>query len=206
MLISVIDSGFNTKYYKCKNKFIISGESKSDDLHGTACVKTIDANIENGTIISIDAYNNFKKIDDISISNAIYKAISLNSKIISISLGYYSFSYSLVKAISVCEEHGIIILAANDHLNRIVYPACLKNVFTVDSYKGKEIVFDNGFYVPNLITYIVKNKRKTISFSGSSIACAYMAANINNILTKFNPSNQVEFIKEHYYSGGKLNV
>ena len=206
MKISVIDSGFNTQYYKCKNTFIILGESKSNDLHGTACIKTIDANIKQGTIVSIDACNKSKEINDITISDAIKKAISLDSKIISISLGCFSFSETLVQAISICEEKGIIILAANDHLNRIVYPACLKNVFAVDSYRGKSIVFDGNFYVPHLTTFLVQNEQQTISFTGSSISCAYMAANINNILTEFKPSNPINFIKNYYCTGGNHSV
>ena len=198
MVISVIDNGFNKKHYNCINELIIHGERYSEDLHGTACIKTIDKNMTNGTIISISAYNTLKIIDDVTISTAIKKAIEIKSNIITISMGCFSFSKNLVDAIISCEQKDIIVLAAQDHLNRVVYPACLKNVYAVDSYKGNCIIYDKSFYVPRITTFLSENENHIQSFSGSSIACAYMAANISNLLVKFQPEKARNFIENYY--------
>ena len=205
MVISVIDSGFNKKCYKCTNSLTVYGEDESEDLHGTACIKIIDNNIVDGTLVSISAYDSNKCIDDISIAAAIKKAIEIKSNIITISMGCYSFSEELVNAIDCCEQENIIVLAAQDHLNRIIYPACLKNVYAVDAFEKKHIIYDQAFYVPQMTTFLQKNNRHIQSFSGSSISCAYMAAKINNLLVEFTPKNAREFI-ENYYTVDQENA
>ncbi|MDF3055976.1 MAG: peptidase [Rariglobus sp.] len=100
------------------------------------------------TILSIRVTNTDDKSDVFTVTQAIVAAVDAGAQVINLSLGGYSTSEALNRAITYAVDHGIVIVAAagNDAAARLTWPAADPRVVSVGATDatGRQAGFSNS--------------------------------------------------------------
>ncbi|PSL40800.1 subtilisin family serine protease [Planomicrobium soli] len=149
VVVAVIDDGVDLNHVDLKNQIIshynmVEGKKFTKGEHGTHVAGIIAGVLNNNTggagvapntkIMAIDVFDgDFALISDII--KGIHQAVDSGAHIINMSLGSYSTSTALEKAIQHAHSKGVVVVAAagNDFTSKNHYPAAYQEVISVAS-------------------------------------------------------------------------
>lgn len=225
--IVIIDSGVNAKHkeFTGQNLYGFSMKFSSDgqlvinrcieDLigHGTAVYSIIQKNVKNKQIkiLNVNIFNCNESIDENILCAALkYIRENINCKIINISMGLTSCSnrQELYNVCSSLSKSNVFLIAAFDNDGAVSYPAAFDCVIGVDASPNCKNVSEYEFVENSIINLRAKGGIQKLAWTtpeyvivqGSSFACAYMSANILNLLNEYSYRNTAElmsFLKQH---------
>ena len=126
-----------------------------DSLHGTAVSALAAGSSPDARgvapaagILSIRVTDTDGKSDAFTVTQAIVAAVDAGAKIINISMGGYSTSEALDRAVAYADAHGTVIVAAagNDQASRLAWPAANPRVISVGAVdaNGRQVSFSNS--------------------------------------------------------------
>jgi len=242
IIVAIVDSGVDLYHPDLVNQVLpgydfANGDSDpTDDYgHGTHCAGIVTAQTNNGAGIAGLSWD--AKIMPVKvltaegwgylswIADGITYATDSDVRIISLSLGGYSPSYTLEDAVDYAHAQGCLVVAAagNDDWNIPSYPAAYDNVMAVTSTNrddskayysnygsyievsapGGEMYYlhDTGGILSTMPTYHVTMNNDGYSMNydymqGTSMACPYVAGLAAFILSR-NPYLSNEQVGEH---------
>lgn len=217
----IIDSGVNISHRQLKNHKICGLTISLDDHncmqvldqfqdkigHGTAIYSIIKNNVPSEiSLLNINIFNRSDEVDEMLLVTALqYVNENIKCKVINISMGIKMCAnvqelYSICKKIS---DRGTFIISAFDNVGAISYPAAFDCVIGVDSSEDCLKVSDYEYIENSVINVRAKGGYHKILWLepeyaigyGSSYSCAYMTANILNMLSEMHPVS-LEYLKE----------
>lgn len=207
----IIDSGVNISHRQLKKHEIhglaislddhncmqVSDQFQDKIGHGTAIYSIIKKNVPSETsLLNINIFNNRSdNVDEMLLVAALqYVNENIQCKVINISMGIKMCAnvqelYSICKKIS---DKGILILSAFDNVGAISYPAAFDCVIGVDSSEDCLRVSDYEYIENSVINVRAKGGYHKVLWLepeyaigyGSSYSCAYMTANVLNMLSQ----------------------
>ncbi len=165
-------------------------------------------------ILSIRVTDTDGKSDAFTVSQAVIAAVDAGAQIINISLGGYSPSEAIDRAIAYADSHGAVIVAAagNDQASRLVWPAANPRVISVGSTDatGQQMSFSNSGPQLNLTapgygiqTAGVNGER--IFFSGTSASAPVVSGAIAAVMSEspgLTAPQAVQVLQTHADDGG----
>ena len=204
LIIAILDTGvdgqhseFSGKmvngYDVCHNKALSGTENSDDDGHGTHCAGIAAAKGNNGNGIAGVAWN--CKIMPVKVldggqgsSDGIARGIEWarlhGAKVISMSLGYYTYSQTIFDAIQKALENNITIVVAmgNDGNNQVEFPAGNQGVIAVgaiDAYDRKTSFSTTGNHIsisaPGYYIYSTFLENGYTYMNGTSMSTPFVA-------------------------------
>ena len=197
--IAMIDTGISqdvkkryqnvSSYFYNYNKQRIeeSDDNIINNEHGTSCGRMILDVAPQVNLLSINVKKGIEDFTEESIASGIKFAIKKNCRIISISVGFMSYSDTVLKACKEAYKNGVIVLTSAGHGKSIVFPTdfdiyTIKVIDNQDNPLEESInrIDNRSFEVscPLQISQRFDTKLNCyvdVVESGSSIACAYFA-------------------------------
>ncbi|MFT4900903.1 MAG: thermitase [Lentimonas sp.] len=220
--IAVIDSGvqphrsFSGRAIK-QISLISEGEASYHEYsaHGTAVTSIITGNGDvNGLSPAANIYSfqvlNADGVGDVyALSQAIVGAADRGAQVINLSLGTYSDSFLLQKAVNYALSKNVVLVAAagNDGLTLLPYPAAYAGVIAVGAVdaNGIEAYFSNSgndvdILAPGVDIHSAWSNNQLVLFSGTSAATPFVSAAIAAILSQnptFSTQQAVAFLLDN---------
>lgn len=215
----IIDSGVNLSHPELVGKKIsgihISHDSYDkpvidsvfqDQLgHGTAIYTIIKKNAPIHTkILNVKIFDKEEVVDESLLITALkYISQNIECKVVNISLGLKLCEdiKSLYCACKTLFDMGVVIIAAFDNGGSISYPAAFDCVIGVDTIEDFYSAHDYAYVEGSPINILGKGGYQKVAWrspeyvivQGSSFACAFMTANVLNMLVD-NPEDRFEKI------------
>lgn len=204
----IIDSGVNLSHpeltdkkisgihisHDSSNKPIIESDFQDQLGHGTAVYSIIEKNAPIHTkIFNIKIFDKQEVVDESLLIAALdYIALNIECKVVNISLGLKLCDdiKSLYLACKTLFNMGILIIAAFDNGGAMSYPAAFDCVIGIDATNDLYSARDYTYVEDSPVNILGKGGYQKVAWrspeyaivQGSSFACAYMTANILNIL------------------------
>ncbi len=169
-------------------------------LHGTA-VASLAAGAEPdapgvapaASVISIRVVNTDDKSDVFTVTQAIVTAVDAGAQIINLSLGGYSTSEALTRAITYADDRGVVIVAAagNNGASRLTWPAADPRVVSVGATDatGRQASFSNSgsqlhLTAPGIAIQTASLNNERTLFSGTSASAPVVTGAIAALMSQ----------------------
>ena len=205
-------------------------------LHGTAVASLAAGSSPDApgvapaaTLLSIRVINTDGKSDLFTVVQGIVAAVDAGAQIINLSLGGYSSSAALDRAVTYASERGSVIVAAagNDGATRLVWPAAEPRVVSVGATDaaGRQAAFSNSglqlaLTAPGVGLQAAGLANERVLFSGTSASAPVVSGALATLLSQspgLTPAQAAEILKTHAddagpagadpdYGGGVLNL
>ncbi|MBT2756694.1 S8 family serine peptidase [Mesobacillus foraminis] len=241
--VAVIDAGVQTSHPDLKGRIVspynavTGGSTFTPDDHGTHVAGTIAASINKSGVAGVAPNVKIMPINVFSgeygstyaVIDGIYYAADHNANVINMSLGGYSYSYSLEYAIAYARSKGVLVVAAagNDDTSQYTYPAALPNVIGVSATDSRDRITDFSNYgnyidfaAPGEDIYSTVTGSKYQYMDGTSMASPVVSGVAALILSKnplLSPSEVESIMKssaadlgnsgwDYYYGYGRVDA
>ncbi len=144
-------------------------------------------------ILSIRVTDADGKSDAFTVTQAIVAAVDEGAQIVNISMGGYSTSEALDRAVAYAESHGVVIVAAagNDQASRLAWPAANPRVVSVGATDatGQQVSFSNSgeqlhLTAPGYGIQTAGANGQRILFSGTSASTPVVAGAIAAVMSE----------------------
>jgi hypothetical protein len=169
-------------------------------------------------VISIRVVDTDDKSDVFTITRAIVAAVDAGAQVINLSLGGYSTSEALNRAIAYASDHGAVLVAAagNDGASRLTWPAADPRVVSVGATDatGRQAGFSNSgehlhLTAPGvgILTAGLNNDRGP--FSGTSASAPVVTGAIAALMSQtpgLTPLQAVEILQTYSADGGSAGA
>jgi thermitase len=203
VVIAIIDSGVDPDHPDLTGKLVTghnfldgSSDTTDDYGHGTHVAGIAAAATDNGAgiagvafdskIMPLKVYNKYTSPLYSRIANAMIYAADNGAKVISVSLGNYSFSSNLQSAVNYAWSAGCVLVgsAGNNNSSDPFYPAAFENVIGVsatDQSDTKASFSNYGSYIsvaaPGVSIYSTywNGSSTYVNMSGTSMAAPHVA-------------------------------
>ncbi len=204
LIIAIIDTGVDGQHSEfsgkmvdgydfCNNKALIGTENNDDDGHGTHCAGIAAAKGNNGNGIAGVAWNckimPVKVLDggpdgNNNVARGIEWARLHGAKVISMSLGYYTYSQTMFDAIQKALDNNITIVVAmgNDGNDQVEFPAGNQGVIAagaIDGYDRKTSFSTTGSHIsisaPGYHIYSTFLEKGYTYMNGTSMSTPFIA-------------------------------
>lgn len=165
-------------------------------------------------ILSIRVLNTDDKSDVFTVVQGIVAAVDSGARIINLSLGGYSTSEALARALSYATDKGVVVVAAagNDGASRLTWPAADPRVISVGATdaNGHQTLFSNSglqlaLTAPGLGIQTAGLNLERILFSGTSASAPVVSGAIAVLLSQ-NPGltgvQAAQILQAHADDGG----
>ena len=192
-----------------------------DSLHGTA-VSALAAGSSPDAhgvapaagILSIRVTDTDGKSDAFTVTQAIVAAVDADAKIINISMGGYSTSEALDRAVAYADAHGAVIVAAagNDQAAQLAWPAANPRVISVGAVdaNGRQVSFSNSgeqlhLTAPGYGIQTAGVNGSRILFSGTSASAPVVSGAIAAVMSEtpgLTAAQAVQILQTHADDGG----
>ncbi|HTJ79208.1 MAG TPA: S8 family serine peptidase [Rariglobus sp.] len=192
-----------------------------DSMHGTAVAalaagSSSDARgiAPSAGILSIRVTDTEGKSDAFTVTQAIVAAVDAGAKIINISMGGYSTSEALDRAVAYAEAHGAVVVAAagNEQASRLAWPAANPRVISVGSVDatGQQVSFSNSgeqlhLTAPGYGIQTAGANGTRILFSGTSASAPVVSGAIAAVMSEtpgLTAAQAVQVLQTHADDGG----
>jgi hypothetical protein len=169
-------------------------------------------------VLSIRVVNTDGKSDVFTVTQAIVAAVDAGATILNLSLGGYSTSEALNRAITYATDHGAIIVAAagNDGAARLTWPAADPRVVSVGATDaaGHQTSFSNSapqlhLTAPGLGIQTAGMDGGHISFSGTSASAPIVSGAIAALMSQspgMTAAQAVQVLQTYSADGGAAGV
>ena len=193
----------------------------NNSLHGTAVAalaagSSPDARgvAPSAGILSIRVTDTDGKSDAFTITQAIVASVDAGTRIINISMGGYSTSGVLDRAVSYADARGVVIVAAagNDQASRLTWPAADPRVVSVGAVDatGRQVDFSNSgpqlhLTAPGYGIQTAGVNGARILFSGTSASSPVVAGAIAAVMSEspgLTAAQAVQVLQTHADDGG----
>jgi hypothetical protein len=190
-------------------------------LHGTAVASLAAGSAADApdiapaaSILSIRVINTDDKSDVFTVVQGIVAAVDAGAQIINLSLGGYSTSEALTRALDYAEMHGAVVVAAagNDGATRLTWPAADPRVVSVGATDatGRQTSFSNSgiqlaLTAPGLGIQAAGLANERVLFSGTSASAPVVSGALAVILSQspgLTPAQAVQILQTHADDGG----
>jgi hypothetical protein len=171
-----------------------------ESLHGTAVASLAAGSSPDARgiapaagILSIRVTQADGKSDAFTVTQAIVAAVDAGAQIINISMGGYSTSEAIDRAVAYADSHGTVIVAAagNDQASRLVWPAANPRVISVGATDatGQQVSFSNSgpqlhLAAPGFGIQTAGVNGEHILFSGTSASAPVVAGAIAAVMSE----------------------
>lgn len=165
-------------------------------------------------ILSIRVTDTDGKSDAFTVTKAVVAAIDSKAQIVNISMGGYSTSEAIDRAIAYADSHGAVIVAAagNDQASRLVWPAANPRVVSVGAVDatGQQMSFSNSgpelhLTAPGYGIQTAGVNGERILFSGTSASAPVVAGAIAAVMSEspgLTAAQAVQVLQTHADDGG----
>jgi subtilisin family serine protease len=190
-------------------------------LHGTSVASIVAGSAPDAagiapsaTILSIRVIDTDDKADVFTVSQGIVAAVDTGAQLINLSLGGYSTSDVLTRAITYAADHGVVIVAAagNDGINRLVWPAADPRIVSVGATDatGRLAAFSNSgpqlqLTAPGIGIQAATLANQRALFSGTSAATPVVTGALAALLSQtpgLTASQAVTLLQTYSDDGG----
>ena len=206
--VVIIDSGIDENvadldnYIKKSTGYRVNHEGyisefsgiKTNGIHGTSVALVIRDICRNVELTSINILNENLSTDSRVMIYAMNEALKLEPDIIHMSLGttVWRFRSYIKEIVKIATENNIIIVSACNNFGLRSYPACLKEVIGVKSFRNKvnskyHYYKQRKYYCAPHLMIDIEGADKIKGWqrmNGTSIAAAYITGHIANIMYK----------------------
>lgn len=169
-------------------------------LHGTSVASIVAGSAADApgiapasTVLSIRVIDTDDKADVFTVTQGIVAAVDGGAQLINLSLGGYSMSDVLTRAITYATDKGVVIIAAagNDGINRLVWPAADPRVVSVGATDatGRQASFSNSgpqlrLTAPGIGIQAAALANQRAPFSGTSAATPVVTGALAALLSQ----------------------
>ncbi len=170
------------------------------------------------TVLSIRVTNTDDKSDVFTVTQAIVAAVDAGAQVVNLSLGGYSTSEALNRAIAYAGDRGVVIVAAagNDGASRLTWPAADPRVVSVGATDGRGVQtdFSNSgpllqLTAPGLGIQTAGLDNDVTHFSGTSASAPIVSGAIVALMSQtpgLTAAAAVEILRTHSADGGATGV
>jgi hypothetical protein len=190
-------------------------------LHGTA-VAALAAGSANdapgiapaASVVSIRVVDTDDKSDVFTVTQAIVAAVDAGAQVVNLSLGGYSTSEALNRALSYATARGVVIVAAagNDSANRLTWPAADPRVVSVGATDatGRQAAFSNSgpqlrLTAPGVGLQTASLNNERTLFTGTSASAPIVTGAIAALMSQtpgMTAAQAVEILQTYSSDGG----
>ncbi len=194
-------------------------------LHGTAVAALAAGSAADApgvapaaNVISIRVIDTDDKSDVFTVTQAIVAAVDAGAQVINLSLGGYSTSEALNRAIAYAGDRGVIIVAAagNDGAARLTWPAADPRVVSVGATDatGRQAGFSNSgaqlhLTAPGVAIQTASLNNERTLFSGTSASAPIVAGAIAALMSQtpgLTAAQAVEILQTYSDDGGSAGA
>lgn len=194
-------------------------------LHGTSVASIVAGSAADApgvapaaTVLSIRVIDTDDKADVFTVTQGIVAAVDGGAQLINLSLGGYSMSDVLTRAITYAADHGVVIVAAagNDGANRLVWPAADPRIVSVGATDatGRLASFSNSgpqlrLTAPGIGIQAAALANQRAPFSGTSAAAPVVTGALAALLSQspgLTAAQAVDLLQTYSDDGGAAGL